>query len=350
MKDWKKTIIHASRPILEALKILEDIALQIALVTDDDGRLIGVVTDGDIRRAMLQGVALTEAIQGIMFRDFTVVNPSTSREEILSLMKARDLRQIPVIDDSGKVVDLKIMLDLIRHPEKENWVVLMAGGLGTRLQPLTDDCPKPLLKVGNKPILETAVENFVQFGFRNFFVSVNYKAHMIEALLGDGSRWGVKISYLRESEKMGTAGSLSLLEEKPSAPLIVMNADVLTRVNINYLLDFHQSQRSAATMCIRKYHFQVPYGVVKTDENKFLSVDEKPEFNFFVNAGIYILDPQILDFIPQNKYFDMTGLFEKVVHNRLNTAVFPIHEYWVDIGRYEDFERANDDYENNFSK
>lgn len=347
MKDWKKTIIHASRPILEALKIIDDSALQIALVTDDNGRLVGVVTDGDIRRAMLHGVALTEAVNGIMFRNFTVVNPSTSREEILSIMKARDLKQIPVVDDSGKVVGIKIVLDLIRQPEKENWVVLMAGGLGKRLQPLTNDCPKPLLMVGNKPILQTVIESFLAQGFKKFYISINYKGEMIESFLGDGVKWGADIRYLREVEKMGTAGSLGLLPARPEEAFIVMNADVLTKINFQSLLDFHTSNAAAATMGVREYNFELPYGVITAEHHRLIEIREKPTQSFMVNAGIYVLEPNILDLVSPDTFLDMTELFKKIIEHRYETAVFPIHEYWIDIGLMNDLQKVKEDYQEN---
>lgn len=347
MKDWKKTIIHASRPIVEALKIIDESALQIALVTDNDGRLIGVVTDGDIRRAMLKGVALTEAVQLIMYRDFTVVNPSTSREEILALMKDRDLRQIPVIDESGRVVDLKIMLDMIRPSEKENWVIIMAGGLGKRLQPLTNDCPKPLLMVGNKPILQTVIENFLAQGFKKFYISINYKGEMIESFLGDGAKWGADIRYLREAKMMGTAGSLGLLPAKPEESFIVMNADVLTKINFQSLLDFHMSNAAAATMGVREYNFELPYGVVTADHHRLIEIREKPTQNFIVNAGIYVLEPIILDLVSSGAFLDMTELFKIIIARGYETAVFPIHEYWIDIGLMNDLQKVKDDYHEN---
>ncbi len=225
----------------------------------------------------------------------------------------------------------------------------MAGGTGSRLQPLTDDCPKPLLMVGNKPLLETIVENFVEFGIRKIFVSVNYKADMIETFLGNGSRWSIDIYYLREKERMGTVGALGLLPERPAHPLIVMNGDVLTKANFQYLLDFHQSHRAKATMCVRDYHFQVPYGVVKTDQHRLIGIDEKPVQQFFVNAGIYVLEPEILDLIPYDAYLDMPDLFEELFKQGRETIVFPIHEYWMDIGKIDDLERARGEYAKNFT-
>ncbi|MBU4448859.1 MAG: nucleotidyltransferase family protein [Proteobacteria bacterium] len=344
MKDWKKTIIHPDTPIREAMQIINTTDIQIALVNDEQSRLVGVITDGDIRRGLLEVISLDAPVNLIMNRNFTSVGPSASREEILRLMKLKVLRQIPVLDDQGRVVDLKLLVEMIQLAPRDNWVMLMGGGLGTRLRPLTDDCPKPLLKVGNKPVLETILENFIEYGFHKFYISVNYKAKMIENTLGDGSRWDASIRYLREEMPLGTAGALGLLPKRPELPLIVMNADVLSKVNIQHLLDFHQCHKAIATMCVWEYHFQVPYGVVKTDQHRLIGIDEKPRQRFFVNAGVYILEPEVLDFVPKNTFLDMTNLFERLIDQGCETAAFPIWEYWVDIGRPADLERANGEF------
>jgi NDP-sugar pyrophosphorylase family protein len=259
-------------------------------------------------------------------------------------MTQKDLRHIPVLDEQGRIVDLKILEDLIKRSSQDNWVVLMAGGLGARLRPLTNDCPKPMLRIGNKPLLETILENFIDFGYQRFFMAVNYKAEMIEDHFGDGSDWGVTIEYLREKKPLGTAGALGLLPARPSLPFLVMNGDVLTKINLQHLLDFHQTYQAKATMCVREYRFQVPYGVIQTDQHRLKIIDEKPVQKFFVNAGIYVLEPLVLDFVPDNDYLDMPALFEGLITKGLETIVFPIREYWMDIGRLDDIERANGEY------
>ena len=344
MRDWKKAIIHPTTHIREAMQIIDTTAMQIALVNDEHSRLVGVITDGDIRRGILKGISLDQPVHRIMNRNFTWVGLNTSREEILRLMKLKVLRQIPVLDEQGRVVDLKLLADMMQLAPRDNWVLLMGGGLGTRLRPLTDDCPKPLLMVGNKPVLETILENFIEYGFQKFYISVNYKAKMIENTFGDGSRWGVIIRYLREERPLGTAGALGLLPERPTLPLIVMNADVLSKVNIQHLLDFHQDQKASASMCVWEYHFQVPYGVIKTNQHRLIGIDEKPRQRFFVNAGIYILEPEVLDFVPPKASMDMTSLFNRLIDQGYETIVFPIREYWIDIGRPADLERANGEY------
>lgn len=344
MKDWKNTIVSPDTFILEAMRIIDTSALQISLVVDAEQRLVGVVTDGDIRRGILKGVLLDQPVHLIMNRQFTAVPLGTSQAEIFNLMKLNDLRQIPVVDDHGRVVDLKILADLIQPMPKDNWVVLMAGGLGSRMRPLTDNCPKPLLTINNKPILEIILDNFIEYGFHKFFIAVNYKSEMIEANFGDGRRWGVTIEYLREKKPMGTAGALGLLPEPPKLPLIVMNGDLLTKINFQHLLDFHQAHKAKAVMCVREYNFQVPYGVITIDQHRLKSIDEKPVQRFFVNAGIYVLEPETLAFVPHHTYYDMPKLFEDLISKGCATIVFPIHEYWMDIGRMDDFKRANIDY------
>lgn len=350
MKDWKNTIISPDTPILEAMRIIDTSAMQISLVVDAEHRLVGVVTDGDIRRGILKGIPLDQPVHLIMNQQFTSLPLGASHEEILNLMKLNDMRQIPIVDDRGRVVDLKILEHLIKPVPKDNWVVLMAGGLGSRLRPFTDTCPKPLLKVGNKPLLETILENFMAYDFHKFYISVNYKAEMIEAYLGNGSRWGITIDYLREAERLGTAGALGLLPEKPAQAVIVMNGDVLSNVNLQHLLDFHQSHEAKASMCVWDYHVKVPYGVIKTDQHRLIGIDEKPIQRFFVNAGIYVLEPEVLDFIPKNTRWDMTDLFALLINKGYETAAFPIREYWMDIGRLDDFEQANGEYHEVFDK
>lgn len=344
MKDWKKILISPSQPILEAMRIIDTGALQIVLVIDENSRLVGVVTDGDIRRGILKGVKLEHPVSSIMCRNYTSIKATSPREEIIEFMKKKEVLQIPVLDEEGRVVDLKILVDLIKMPRTDKWAVLMAGGVGYRLRPLTNNCPKPLLHLNDKPILEIILENLIKNGFSKFFISVNYKAEMIEKYFGGGEQWGVNIEYIREKKALGTAGALGLLPERPLSALIVMNADLLTKINFIQLLDFHYAHKAHATMCVRDYHFQVPFGAVTIDQYRLSSIDEKPTHHFFVNAGIYVIEPEILDLIPENKYLDMTSLFETIIDKGYETLAFPIREYWMDIGRLEDFQQANGDY------
>ena len=342
MDKWKTVLVGPDTPALEALRIIDSSRLQIAMVVDGAGRLLGTVTDGDVRRALLTGKALTSPVTEIMFRTPTTAPPEADRETLLGLMQAKVLRQIPIVDAQGRVVGLESMMSLMATRELANPVVLMAGGRGERLRPLTDACPKPLLKVGGKPILERILENFLSQGFRRFYISVNYKAEMVEAHFGDGSRFGASISYLREEKPLGTAGALTLLP-KLDLPFLVMNGDLLTKVNFAHLLDFHTEEAAAATMCVRDYTTQIPFGVVRAEGNKLLRIDEKPSQTVFVNAGIYALSPDVLGNIPAGEAYDMPRLFETLVAGGAKTLVFPVRDAWLDIGRMDDYERAQMD-------
>lgn len=322
--------------------------MQIALVVNDEDKLIGTLTDGDIRRALLKGLDLNSFIDSVVFKMPTIANISDTKEEILKLALSKKLHQIPIVDNDGKILGIQEIEELIKPKEKTNNVILMVGGLGTRLRPLTETTPKPMLKVGNKPILQTIVEKFAEYGYTNIVMCVNYKSHVIEDYFGDGSEFGVNIEYILEEQRMGTAGALSLLKEKPTEPFFVMNGDLLTNVNFEHLHNFHSTNNSMGTMCVREYDFQVPYGVVNIEGSKIKSIEEKPTHNFFVSAGIYMLSPEVLKYIPENEFYDMPTLFEKLICENKNTISFPLREYWLDIGRIEEYKKANEEYDEVF--
>jgi len=349
MKSWKSAFVPQNTSIIDAVNIIDKSGMQIGLVVDENHLLLGVVTDGDVRRAILNRVSLDEPVQTIMEKKPTVGHINDDRKTILRTLKQKVIRQLPILDDSGRVVGLETLFNLVNQEYLDNPVVIMAGGLGTRLRPLTEDCPKPLLRVGDKPILETILENFLSFGFRRFYFSVNYRADMIHDHFGNGEKWGAEISYIEEKAPLGTAGALSMLPIKPSQPFLVMNGDLLTKVNFRHLLDFHADHEADATMCVRQYQFQVPYGVVQTDGLQLLEVEEKPVHSFFVNAGIYVLNPGVLDMIPANTSYDMPELFEHLLdQGGGKPTVFPIREYWLDIGQLNDFEKAKGEYKEIF--
>ncbi|MDA3833459.1 MAG: sugar phosphate nucleotidyltransferase, partial [Spirochaetales bacterium] len=259
-KDWQKTLISPSTSIIDSMRIIDQVALQILLVTDEKKTLLGTITDGDIRRAILKGGSLEDPIENVMNTRPTAFKADESAQDMLVAMRLLKISKVPVIDDKNRVVGLEILDELLRPSPKNNPVILMAGGLGSRLGPLTQNCPKPLLQVGNQPVLQTLLENFIAYGFHIFYFSVNYKAEMIEDYFGDGAKWGVTIKYIHENKKMGTSGALSLLPARPQRPFLVMNGDILTKVNFLQLLDFHAEHRAAATMCAFKYDMQIPYG------------------------------------------------------------------------------------------
>jgi len=344
MKKHKALLLKPTSTIKEALKIIDAGAMRIAIVLDKDEKVVGTLTDGDIRRGLLSGFSLESNIESLYFKEPTLASINDSKELIVQKAIRKKIYQIPIVDNDGKLIKIEELSNLLKTNAKNNRVILMAGGLGTRLHPLTQKTPKPLLKVGNKPILETIIENFAKYGFVNITISVNYKADMIKEYFGDGANLGVNIDYIQESKRLGTAGALSLIKERPQEPFFVMNADLLTNVNFEHLLDFHILEHSIATMCVREYDYQVPYGVIETDKSKIISIEEKPIHKFFVNAGIYTLSPQVFEYLPKNEFYDMPTLFEDIIKNKLRSISFPIHEYWLDIGRMSDFEQAHNEY------
>ncbi|PUE64458.1 nucleotidyltransferase family protein [Arcobacter caeni] len=344
MKNIENIKLKPSATIKEALILIDKGSMQIALIVDENNKLLGTLTDGDIRRGLIKGLGLNSSIETIIFKSPTIAKISDTKEEILQLALIKKLHQIPVVDDDGKVIGIQQIDELLKPKIKTNKVVLMVGGLGTRLRPLTENTPKPMLKVGNKPILQTIVEKFAQYGYTNIIMCVNYKSDIIQDYFGDGKQFGVDIEYIFEEQRMGTAGALSLLPKKPNEPFFVMNGDLLTNVNFEHLHDYHLENSSIATMCVREYDFQVPYGVVKVDDNKILSIEEKPIHKFFISAGIYMLSSESLDYIPQNEFYDMPTLFEKLINESKNTISFPLREYWLDIGRIEEYKKANEEY------
>ena len=348
MKNIENIKLRQNATIKEALGIIDSGAMQIALVVDDNDKLLGTLTDGDIRRGILRGLDLDSSIETIVFKEPAIAKISSTKEEILKIALSKKLHQIPIVDDNGIVLDLKEIEELVEPKIKTNRVILMVGGLGTRLRPLTQDMPKPMLKVGNKPILQTIVEKFAEYGFVNITMCVNFNASIIRDYFGDGKEFGVNIDYVLEEKRMGTAGALSLLKERPSEPFFVMNGDLLTNVNFEHIFNYHMLHKATATMCVREYDYEVPYGVVKMNDNKITAIAEKPVQKFFVSAGIYMLSPEILDLIPKNEFYDMPALFEKLIKLSKNVISFPIREYWLDIGRMEEYQRANEEYKEVF--
>lgn len=344
MNNFKNILLSPISTLRQALEIIDSGAMKIALVVDENQKLLGTLSDGDIRRAILKGVSLDAGIEAIYCRTPTTCGINDSKEKILQLAVAYRLFQIPVVDNEGRIVGVVEVDDFLRPSNHTNKVVLMAGGLGTRLKPLTDNMPKPMLHVGDKPILATIIENFAKYGYTDIVLSVSYKSHVIEEYFGDGSAFGVNIDYVNETKRMGTAGALGMMRDKLTEPFFVMNADLLTNINFEHLHNYHTSHDAIATMAVREYDFQVPYGVVNIQDGRISSIEEKPTHKFFVSAGIYMLNPRSLEFIPNDEFFDMPSLFEKLIADGRNAVSFPIREYWLDIGRLSDYEKANSEY------
>jgi dTDP-glucose pyrophosphorylase len=344
---WREAIVPAATPLLDAIARLDAAGLQILLVVDDAGRLVGTVTDGDVRRGILAQRPLNGPVGDVMHATPTTRPAGTGRDEARRAMRDAKVRQLPLLDPEGRPAGLE-MLDEGIGADRPNAVVIMAGGLGQRLRPLTEEMPKPLLRVGGRPLLETIIEAFAEHGFRRFFLSVNYRAAQVEEHFGDGSRLGVEIGYLREDAFLGTAGALSLLPEVLPEPVIVMNGDILTRVDFGQLVEFHARTGAVMTMCVREYEVEVPYGVVEVDGERITSLVEKPTTHHFINAGIYVLGPSLLATIRSGERLDMTDLAARVLDRGGTLSAFPIREYWLDIGHLEDFERAQADFAEHF--
>lgn len=347
MQDWQKTLIAPGATLREAMSAIDLGGVHVALIVDENRVLHGVLSDGDVRRGLLEGVGLDEPVMRLMNTTPTTACRQDDPDTVRALMREKRRHQIPLLDAEGRVVGLKVLTDLLQPERRSTPVVLMAGGLGSRLRPYTEDTPKPLLRVGNKPILETILEGLVTQGFHRFYLAVNYKARMIEAHFGDGARWNAEITYLYEKERRGTAGALSLLPDQDE-PLLVMNGDLLTNLNFGHPLNFHREHAVEATMCVCTYEYQVPYGVVEATSHRIVSVREKPVQQFLVNAGVYVLEPQVLHEVPSEGVFHMTDLFRQLLASGRETTVFPIREYWMDIGHHDDFKRANGEYDGVF--
>lgn len=348
MKDWKKTIIPPTAQLIEAVQKLDESAAQICLVSTQDGYLVGTITDGDVRRAILRGVPLTESVVAVMNPHPVTARDSDDPITLLTEMRRDQFRHIPLLDVSGRLTGMVTADELLQPADRPNWVVLMAGGEGRRLRPLTEDTPKPLLSVGDKPILETILTTLTNAGFRQFYLSVNYRAERVRDYFGDGSKWGVQIEYLHESRKLGTAGALGLLPSIPSHPILVMNGDILTNVNFAKIVDFHEEQGNAATMCVRTYSLDIPYGVVEVDGMVITGIKEKPTYTCNVNAGIYVMSPDVMGLIEPNTPVDMPELFLNLIKRNEKCSVFQVRDYWTDIGAIDDFNRANSDFNSVF--
>ena len=344
MNNYKKLLLKPTATIKEALLVIDKGAMQIALVVDENEVLLGTLTDGDIRRGLLDNLSLEDSIEGIIYTTPTLCSVNDTKEHIMEIALQKQLHQIPMVDEHGKIAGIQLIDELLAPKVKTNRVVLMVGGLGTRLRPLTDNTPKPMLKVGNKPILETIILNFKKYGFINIVLCVSYKAEIIEEYFGDGSKFGVNIEYVHENKRMGTAGALSLTKERLSEPFFVMNGDLLTNINFESMMEYHLSNSAVATMGVREYDFQVPYGVVNVKDGNILNIEEKPVHKFFVSGGVYVLSPDVMKFIPDDNYYDMPTLFEELIEKELKSVSFPIHEYWLDIGRIDEFEKANNEF------
>jgi len=340
---WRKAVLPVNATIQEAINNLDQAAIKIILVVNQADVLVGTISDGDIRRGLLKGLDLNSPITNVIHHNPLVVPSEILRETVLQIMLANKIQQIPAVDEEGHIVGLHLWDEITTTPLRQNLMVIMAGGKGTRLRPHTENCPKPLLPVAGKPMLEHIIERAKLEGFRNFILAIHYLGHMIEEYFGNGSRLGVNISYLREQAPLGTAGALGLLLTRPELPFVVTNGDVITDIHYGEMLDFHLRHHSTGTMAVRAYEWQHPFGVVRMDGVEIVGFEEKPITKTHINAGVYALDPSILNLLEPGVHCDMPTLFERAYASAKRTVAYPMHEPWLDVGRPDDLSRANDE-------
>jgi len=344
MSTFLAACINPDASLADALRVINETALGVVLICDQNQRLVGIATDGDIRRALIDGHGIDSSIQIATNASPTTARLGASRESLIGTMRAATLHHLPIVDETGVLVDLVTLDQLIGATKRPNWAVLIAGGEGTRLRPLTERTPKPLLAVAGQPILEIAVERFASQGFENVFISVNYKAEMIRAQIGDGGRWGISINYLKEDQPLGTAGALALLPEEPTEPFVVMNGDIITNADFEGMLEFHQQQSAVMTVAVRDHVTPLPYGAVEVAADSVISITEKPNLMNLINTGIYVLSPEALNYVPNHEALGMTSLIDSLLSDNLAVAAYTLGEYWIDIGQALDLERAEQEW------
>ncbi len=338
---WRQAILSSDATIGQAISNLNQMGIKIVLIVNDSGVLEGTISDGDIRRGLLKGLNMNSHIADVIYRNTLVVPPELGRDLVMQLMTANKIQQIPVVDKHHHVVGLHLWDEIAITPARPNLMVIMAGGMGTRLRPHTEACPKPLLTVAGKPMLEHIIERAKLDGFNCFVLAIHYLGHLIEEYFGNGERLGVRIDYLREEFPLGTAGALGLLKPNPNAPFIVTNGDVITDIHYGELLDFHTRHNAAATMAVRLHEWQNPFGVVQTEGVEIVGFEEKPIARSHINAGVYALDPKVLGLLTADMHCDMPTLFERLQINKERTVAYPMHEPWLDVGRPDDLIAAN---------
>jgi dTDP-glucose pyrophosphorylase len=345
LKELSKLSVLPTASVRDTIAAIDAGAKQIALVVDADGKLLGTATDGDIRRALLRGLTLETPIAEVMNpRPHTAIS-GTDGYDVMSREIPQLIHNVPVIDEDGKLLGMFTDEDFVGSSEISTPVVLMAGGKGVRLYPLTKDVPKPMLKIGDMPIIEIILRKLKSQGFKNVLISVNYLGQVIEDHIKDGAWLGLNVTYLHESQPLGTAGALGQLNGKLTEPFIVMNSDLLTNCDFRQVIRFHKKTGAKATLGVREYSFQIPYGVVNIEGTEVQSISEKPLHRSMVSAGIYALDPWALSLVPADEYCDMPTLLDKIKAQDEKVSAFPIHESWLDIGRHDDLNDARNNVE-----
>ena len=340
--DWEQAIIPGTATVLDAVKNLNDTGFRIALVVAETGRFIGTVTDGDIRRHLLHGNDLSGNVKNITNLGAIRVSTEVSKSAIEKMAKQRGIFEIPVVNSFGKLVGLNLLRHKFNQKFLKNKFVLMAGGLGTRMRPLTNDIPNPLVPINGVPMIQHIIEFARESGFRDFIVSVNYLGDKIKEFLKDGLWLGVKVSYVSEAVPLGTAGGLSLIKDATQDPMVICNADVLSKLDFRDLLDFHTESGAFATVAARVHEVQNPFGVLDIQQGRIVGVQEKPKHRSLVSAGIYVLSPEALKFIPFEKYLDIPEFLRSLISKNYSIVPYPIHEMWADVGTLDDLNRINE--------
>ena len=344
-KNIEEYLVGEQTTLKEAMARINTNGFGFVVIVDDQRKLLGVLTDGDIRRALLNGTGMDALIAPFYNTHPAYAVVDGKGEVVFPEGKHQNVKNMPLVDLHRKVVDVILESGSLQYSAKPNSVVIMAGGIGKRLMPLTKETPKPMLKIGAKPILRIIIEKFKQYGFSDFLISVNYKAEQIIDYFGDGSDLGVTIDYIREEKKLGTAGAISLIKRKMEHPFFVVNGDVLTNLNYARMMDQHIRHGAFATMGLREYDIQIPYGVINTDGDQIVSIEEKPTLSYHINGGIYILDPACIPLLRSDEYMDMPDLFQEVIRQERKVFPYIIREYWIDVGRPEDLRRAETENE-----
>lgn len=338
--DLQKYSLAPTASIRSAIENLNETGIKICLIVSQKNVLLGVVGDGDIRRGMLRGLDLDAPVSEITNTHPVIARHDMSRSDILELMKTMEVQQLPIVDQNGEVIGLQDWNGALSKVQIQNTMVIMAGGIGRRLMPHTKYCPKPMLLVDGKPILEHIIDNAIEQGFKKIILSVGYLAHMIENYFGDGENKKITITYTREEEPLGTAGALSLINEKIEGPMLVTNGDIFTDINYMDIIDFHFRNKADATMVVKQYVWQHPFGVIEMDGFDIIKIIEKPTYKSHINTGIYVLNPTVLDGLKKNKYIDMPTFFKNLNIQSFKTVAFPIHESWIDIGEHDNLEKV----------
>lgn len=344
MTEWKNVVLETGATIRDAMRVIDRGALRIALVCDTQRCLLGTVTDGDIRRGLLVDCNMEDSVDRVMNIHPKTAKVTDSREQCLKIMDKYDLLSLPIVNEQGHLLGLETLHHALQPIKRDNPVFIMAGGFGTRLRPLTDHCPKPMLRVGDKPMLAHLIDRFTGLGFHQFYISTHYMSDQIRDYFGDGNRLSVNIRYVHEETPLGTGGALGLLpNDLPQLPLIMMNGDVLTKVDFTRLLVHHEELAFDATMCVRELEHQVPFGVIESSNSLITSMVEKPTYRYRINTGIYVLSPECVASVKPSTKIDMPTLLEQRMFQQKKVGIYTSHDYWLDIGRMDDYQKAQQD-------